>query len=73
MAQSSTTAAPHEMLELHELMRSEVIAIKKLKTSMPLVSDGDLKACMEQALTMKKNTLNQCEQLYFKMQHQRLQ
>lgn len=73
MAQSNTNPAPHEMLELHELMRSEIIGVRKLQISMPMVGDSELKAFMEQALNQKRTTLHQCEQLCLKMDHQRLQ
>lgn len=73
MAQSTTNPAPHEMLELHELMHSEIIGVKKLQASMPMVGDSELRTFMEQALNMKKATLHQCEQFCLKMDHQRLQ
>lgn len=73
MPQTANTPAPHELLELHELIRTEIIGVKKLETSLPLVEDQELRTFMEQSLTMKKNTLHQCEQFCFKMEHQRLQ
>ncbi len=38
--------ALHEMLELHELLRSEVVSAKKLKAGMGMVRDPELRSFM---------------------------
>jgi similar to spore coat protein len=65
--------APHEALELHELIRSEVVCVKKMQASMAMVQDQDLKSYMEDSMNAKNTTLDQLDQLYFKGQHNRLQ
>lgn len=68
----SPTLLPHEALELHELMRSETIALKKLQLNLNLVDDTELKEYMEDCRSSKQATLDEYEQLLFKSQHQRL-
>jgi hypothetical protein len=50
--------APHEMLELRELMDTNLIGAKKIKASMPMVQDDELKSFMEKCLDSKKDNLN---------------
>lgn len=56
--------AAHELLELHELIRSEVTCAKKLEASMMLVSDVDLKSFMERSLQTKRNVLKKYHDFY---------
>lgn len=65
--------APHEALELHELIRSEVICSKKIQATKTMVQDKDLKAFMQDSLHAKTMALNELEQLYFKGNHNRVQ
>jgi len=50
--------APHEMLELRELMDTNVIGVKKIQASMPIVEDDELKSFMERCLDSKKDNIN---------------
>lgn len=50
--------APHEMLELRELMDTNVIGVKKMQASMPMVEDDELKSFMERCLDSKKDNIN---------------
>ncbi len=59
-----TGLAPHEALELHEIIRSEVVCAKKLQASMAMVQDAELSAYMQTALQTKKDTLNDYQQFF---------
>ena len=50
--------APHEMLELRELMDTNVIGVKKMQASIPMVEDDELKSFMERCLDSKKDNIN---------------
>lgn len=54
--------APHEALELHELIRSEVTCAKKMQASIGLVGDSDLRGFMEQSLQAKTAALGLYQQ-----------
>jgi hypothetical protein len=49
--------APHEILELRELMDSSLICAKKIQASMLMVKDKELKAFMGRCLNTKKDTI----------------
>lgn len=53
-----TSLAPHEMLELRELMDTNIISAKKMQTSISMVKDDELKSFMEKCLDSKKENLN---------------
>lgn len=55
---SNNGLAPHEMIELRELMDNNVIGAKKIQASMPMVEDDELKSFMERCLDSKKENLN---------------
>ncbi|ABR36721.1 hypothetical protein [Clostridium beijerinckii] len=50
--------APHEMIELRELMDTNIIGAKKIQASMAMVDDGELKSFMEKCLDSKKENIN---------------
>lgn len=52
---NKNSLAPHEILELRELMDTNLIGAKKIQASMPMVDDGELKSFMERCLNTKKN------------------
>jgi similar to spore coat protein len=52
---------PHEILELHELLNNEIVSVKRTQLSMPMVQDAELKSFVEEALSTKKNTIQQME------------
>ena len=56
--------APHELLELHELINSEITCTKKLQASLALVKDKDLHSFMERSIQLKKDTLNNYREFY---------
>ncbi|MDP4087725.1 MAG: hypothetical protein Q8930_00490 [Bacillota bacterium] len=53
----NNTLAPHEMLELRELLSNEVLGMKKLQVSMSIVKDEELKAYMQKSMDTKKNNI----------------
>ncbi|WP_242960932.1 hypothetical protein [Clostridium peptidivorans] len=50
--------APHEMLELRELMDTNLIGAKKIQASMAMVDDDDLKSFMKRCLVNKKDNID---------------
>lgn len=56
--------APHEALELHEIIRSEVTAATKLQASLAMVLDPELKEFMQNVLKSKKEILAQYQDFY---------
>lgn len=59
-----TELAPHEMLQLHEIIISEVTCTKKLRASLAMVTDPDLQSFMESSIQLKKDTLNKYQDFY---------
>lgn len=55
---NNNSLAPHEILELRELMDTDVIGAKKMQASMPMVNDDELKSFMERCLDSKKDNIN---------------
>ncbi|MCW2277085.1 hypothetical protein [Heliophilum fasciatum] len=56
------TLAPHETLELHELLRSEVLTAKKLKATIPMIQDPDLKTATTNCLNARMRKINDIQQ-----------
>jgi hypothetical protein len=50
--------APHEILELRELMDTNIIGIKKVQASIPMIEDDKLKSFVEKCLESKKENIN---------------
>lgn len=50
--------APHEMIELRELMDTNVIGAKKMQASIPMVEDDELKSFIEKCLDSKKENIS---------------
>jgi similar to spore coat protein len=49
--------APHEAIEVRELISKEMLGIKKISASMNMVNDTELKNFMQDSLTAKKTAL----------------
>lgn len=49
--------APHEALQLHELMRIENLGVIKLQAMMPVAADDELKRAMQEMLPRKQARL----------------
>lgn len=54
--------APHETLEVHELLRGEITGYKKLQASMAMVQDNELKQFMKDSLNSKQGNIEQIQQ-----------
>lgn len=55
---NNNSLAPHEILELRELMDTDIIGAKKMQASMSMVNDDELKSFMERCLDSKKDNIN---------------
>lgn len=49
--------APHEAIEVRELISQEMLGIKKINASMDMVQDNELKSFMQDSLNAKKASL----------------
>jgi len=61
---SKAQFTPHEMLELHEMIRSEVLGARKIEASLAMVTDPDLKSFMQQSMQSKQDTLTRFQSFY---------
>jgi similar to spore coat protein len=52
---------PHEALELHDLMRSEITGYKKLQSTMIMVEDNELKEFMKESMKFKRENIEQMQ------------
>lgn len=57
------TLAPHETLELHEILRFKQTEIKKIKANMGLVQDEKLSSYMEDCLESSVSFVNELGKL----------
>ena len=55
---NNNNLTPHEILELRELMDTDIINAKKMQASIPMVEDDELKSFMERCLNKKKENIN---------------
>jgi similar to spore coat protein len=60
--QQSRGLGPHEALEVHELLRSEVTCYKKMHASIGMVQDEALRSFMQDTLQSKGQKIQQMEQ-----------
>ncbi len=60
--QREKALSPHEAMELHELMRSEITGYKKLRSSIIMVEDNELKNFMKESMSFKKENIEQLQQ-----------
>jgi hypothetical protein len=50
--------SPHEIIELRELLNTEMTGLKKLQISSTMVKDEELKCFMSKCMDSKKNKIN---------------
>jgi len=60
---NETRLAPHETLDLHELLDSGVTGAKIMQASLAMVKDPDLKSFMEDSLNAKKSRIQDMQRL----------
>lgn len=53
------TLAPHETLELHELLRAKQIEVKKIQTNLAMVRDENLHAFMKDCLESSRASMRE--------------
>ncbi len=58
-AQKEKALAPHEALELHEMLRSEITGYRKLQATMIMVEDNELKDFMKESMNYKRENIEQ--------------
>ena len=58
---NNSNLAPHEVLELRELIDINLVGAKKVQASMDMVEDEELKTFMESCLDTKKNNIDSME------------
>lgn len=61
--QNSMVLAPHEALEVRELLSSEALCIKKLQANISMVQDNELKQFINETISAKQNAINNMQQL----------
>jgi hypothetical protein len=61
---NSTKLAPHEMLEVNDILRSEMVVTKKLQVSMPMIADPELRQFAEDSLKIQKDILSRYEAFF---------
>jgi similar to spore coat protein len=49
--------APHESLELHEVLRTEALEATKTQAMMPMAEDRELKSLMEQCAKRQRERI----------------
>jgi hypothetical protein len=57
----NTQVAPHEILELHELLNTNLIGAKKMTANMSMVQDQALKSFMKDSLNNKKAKIQELQ------------
>lgn len=60
--QNNNQLAPHEMLEVRELLDADIVAAKKIQASMAMVKDQELKSFMQDCLNSKKTKIQEIQQ-----------
>lgn len=53
------TLAPHETIQLRELMSSSILGYKNINASLPMVEDSELKSFLTNTLNAKKASIEE--------------
>ena len=61
MTHKEGSLTPHEALELHELLRSEISGFKKLQTTIVMAEDNELKEFMKESMDFKRENIEQLQ------------
>ena len=61
MMQKEKDLAPHEALELHELLRSEITGYKKLQMTVNMAEDNELKEFIKESISFKRENIEQLQ------------
>lgn len=57
----NNSLAPHEMLEVRELIDGEMICLKKMEANMQAVEDQELKSFMQDSISAKRTRLQEIQ------------
>ncbi|KLU62974.1 hypothetical protein CEB3_c06370 [Peptococcaceae bacterium CEB3] len=60
--QQQTTLAPHEILELHEILGSEMVCAKKMESGLSAIQDQELSAFVQDTVNAKKQQIRDIQQ-----------
>jgi similar to spore coat protein len=63
---ANQTLAPHESMEIHELLNFKTICLTKSKMMQGLVFDKDLKQLMQKDVQQSMKAVNELQGLYTK-------
>jgi similar to spore coat protein len=58
---NNNQVAPHEILELHELLNLNILGVKKLNASVSMVQDETLKNLMQNSINGKKMKIQELQ------------
>lgn len=58
---NNNNIAPHEILELHELLSASLVEIKMLSNSMSMIQDESLKAYIKDSINNKKSRIQELQ------------
>lgn len=61
MTHKEGSLTPHEALELHELLRSEISGYRKLQTTINMAEDNELKEFMKESMNFKRDNIEQLQ------------
>ncbi|ARC84429.1 hypothetical protein U732_995 [Clostridium argentinense CDC 2741] len=60
--ENNSKLAPHETLELHELLSTSIIGVKKATATLNMVNDQELKNFLTSSLDGKKTNLRELQE-----------
>jgi len=60
--ENNSKLAPHETLELHELLSTNIIGVKKATATLNMVNDQELKIFLTSSLDGKKINLRELQE-----------
>jgi hypothetical protein len=58
---NSGSLAPHEAIELREFLTSQLVGVKKLKSTINMIQDPELKGFAQAVLDSKINSISEVE------------
>lgn len=57
--QKEKALTPHEALELHDMLRSEITGYRKLQATMIMVEDNEFKDFLKESMNYKRENIEQ--------------
>lgn len=59
----NNSLAPHETLELHEILSMEAVEIKKLGATISMAQDQELKDFIQDSINIRTKTIEKIQQI----------